>query len=241
MNLYPVVILAGGLASRLRPITEKIPKSMVEVGGRPFIEHQLRLLRARNIKEVIILAWYRGDIIQQYAGDGRDFGLNIAYAFDGAAPLGTGGAVRKALNLLSSPFFVLYGDAYLPCDYESIQSYFDKRTQLGLMTTYYNHGQWDTSNIELAGGKILEYNKKNHTPRMQYIDYGLGIFRPAVFEQLPEGQPVDLADIYQDLVVKDQLLAYEVKERFYEIGSFEGLNELDVLLTERPDRFIKRT
>lgn len=240
MNLYPVVLLAGGLATRLRPITEKIPKALVEVGGLPFIAHQLRLLSSHGIRHIIISAWYRGEMIREFVGDGEQFGLTIDYVFDGDAPLGTAGAIRRALHLLDGPFFVLYGDSYLPCDYDDIQAHFDRHAQPGLMTVYRNQGKWDTSNVEIADGQILCYDKNTSTPRMEYIDYGLGLFKPEIFASLPEGQPANLVEIYQKLVADHNLLAYEVKQRFYEIGSFEGLRELDGLLASDADQFLKK-
>ncbi len=240
MRLYPVIILAGGLATRLRPITENIPKALVELAGKPFIAHQLCLLRYHGIKHIVISAWYRGEMIRDYLGDGRRFGMQVDYAFDGEKPLGTGGAIRQALGLLNGPFFVLYGDSYLPCNYVEIQAYFDHYSKPGLMTVYHNHGKWDASNVEMAGGQILAYDKKNRTPRMEFIDYGLGLFRPEAFANVVEGQPVDLAVIYQRLLSENDLLAYEVKQRFYEIGTFEGLRELDKLLSSAPDRFLRK-
>jgi NDP-sugar pyrophosphorylase family protein len=239
MNLYPVVILAGGLATRLRPITEKIPKALIEVAGLPFIAHQLRLLKSYGVRFVIILAWYKGELIREYVGDGERYGLDVQYAFDGDSPLGTAGAIHHALPLLNGPFFVLYGDSYLPCNYDDIQGYFDHERRLGLMTVYRNHGKWDASNVEMRNSEILCYDKKKRTSRMEFIDYGLGLFKPEVFASLPQGQPADLAEIYQKLLARRDLLAYEVKQRFYEVGSFEGLNELNELLTRDPDQFLK--
>ena len=239
MSLYPVVILAGGLATRLRPITERIPKALVEVGGQPFIAHQLRLLKSSGIQYAVISAWYKGEMIREYVGDGNRFGLDIQYVFDGEHPLGTGGAIRQALPLLSGPFFVLYGDSYLPCDYADIQAHFDRHTQPGLMTVYRNQGKWDTSNVEMSNNEILCYDKRNRTPRMEFIDYGLGLFKREVFASLPQDQPADLTEIYQNLVYDHNLLAYEVQQRFYEVGSFEGLQELDTLLMHDPNQFLK--
>ena len=240
MSLYPVVILAGGLATRLRPITEKIPKVLVKIGGKPFIYHQLRLLHSHGIRRVVISAWYHGDMIREYVGDGNKFDMQVDYVFDGDAPLGTGGAIRNSLHLLTSSFFVLYGDSYLPCDYAAIQAYFISGNLPALMTVFRNLGKWDTSNVEMADGRIVQYDKKNKTPQMQHIDYGLGIFTPSVFEYLQEGQAADLANIYQKLVAEKKLLAYDVPERFFEIGSFAGLHELNDLLIKDPDQFLKK-
>lgn len=240
MTLYPVVILAGGLATRLRPITEKIPKALVKVGGQPFIVHQLNLLKSRGIRSVIISAWYKGEMIRELIGDGSQLGLEVLYSFDGDKPLGTGGAVRNALPLLKKSFFVLYGDSYLPCNYADIQAHFDLKDKLGLMTVYRNRGKWDTSNVEIVDGQILCYDKKNRNPRIEFIDYGLGLFRSEVFKSLPENMPVDLSDVYQKLILNHDLLAYEVKQRFYEVGSFDGLHELDELLAHNPNQFLQK-
>ena len=148
MILYPVVILAGGLAVRLRPITEEIPKALVEVGGEPFIVHQLRLLYSRGIRNVIISAWYLGEMIREFIGDGSRFGMQVQYVFDGEKPLGTAGAVRKALGFIDGPFFVLNGDTYFPCDFAAIQTYFELCAQSGLMTVNYNQMDWHDSNVE---------------------------------------------------------------------------------------------
>lgn len=240
MSLYPVVILAGGLATRLRPITEKIPKALVEVGGQPFIIHQLRLLHSHGVRHVVISVWYKGEMIRETVSDGNRFGMSVQYVFDGERPLGTGGAIRQALALIDGPFFVLYGDSYLPCDYADIQAHFERNSQPALMTVYRNEGKWDTSNVELANGQFLCYDKTNHTPGMEFIDYGLGLFQPEVFSSLAAGQPADLAEIYRRLAAGRNLLAYEVRQRFYEIGSFEGLSELDELLVHDPDQFLRK-
>jgi NDP-sugar pyrophosphorylase family protein len=240
MSMFPVVILAGGIATRLRPVTEQIPKALVEVGGEPFIAHQLRLLHTHGIRQVFISAWYKGEMIKSYLGDGSAFGLHVDYVFDGDSPLGTGGAVRKAAPMLHGPFFVLYGDSYLPCEYGRIQEYFSLAYMPGLMTVYRNQGRWDTSNVEMAGGEIVRYDKKERTPMMEFIDYGLGIFHPAAFSFLEEGKAADLVEVYQTLISQGGLLACEVSQRFYEIGSFEGLNELDALLTNDPLQFLNK-
>jgi NDP-sugar pyrophosphorylase family protein len=240
MNLYPVVILAGGTATRLRPITEKMPKALVRIGDQPFIYHQLRLLQSRGARRVVLCVWYRGELIRDFVGDGSQFGLKVECAFDGETPLGTAGAIRRALHLLESPFFVLYGDSFLPCDYAAIQGFFDRHKEPALMTVYRNQGKWDTSNVDMANGRIISYDKKKHDPRMEYIDYGLGLFHPETFLGLESGQVADLADTYASLAAQGGLLAYEVKDRFYEIGSLEGLRELDALIAENPNRFLAR-
>ena len=177
-----VAILAGGLATRLRPITETMPKSLLEVNGEPFAVHQLRLLQAKGIRRVVLCVGYLGELVQRAIGDGSALGLQVDYSFDGPALLGTAGAVRNALPKLGDSFFVMYGDSYLPCDYAAIARDFESANALGMMTVFRNEGKWDTSNVEFEAGKILVYSKTNRTPRMRYIDYGLGIFRAEAFQ-----------------------------------------------------------
>lgn len=228
--MLPCAILCGGLATRLRPITERIPKSLVPIHGEPFLAHQLRLLQRKGVREVVLCVGHLGEAIQDFAGEGRKFGIHIGYSFDGALLLGTAGAIRKALPQLGGRFFVLYGDSYLDCDYADIAHTFVISHKQGLMTIYRNEGRFDTSNVQAENGFVLHYDKKARTPQMRYIDYGLGIFQRLVFEALPAGEFCDLADVYQSLLAARELAAYQVKERFYEIGSPAGIADLEQLL-----------
>src|SRR5579862_1874605 len=167
--MLPVAILAGGLATRLRPLTEKIPKSLIEINGEPFIAHQLRLLKKAGIGRVVICTGYLGSMIEDFAGDGAQYGLEVRYSHDGPTPLGTAGALRQALPLLGGHFLVIYGDSYLTCDYAAIEAAFLASGKAGLMTVYLNEGRWDTSNVEFSGGKIVRYDKRERTPRMRHI------------------------------------------------------------------------
>lgn len=224
--MLPVAILAGGLATRLRPVSEKIPKMLVEVAGEPFAAHQLRLLQRAGVRKVVLCTGYLGEMIESFVGDGSRFGLEVAYSGDGARLLGTAGALKKALPLLGEAFLTLYGDSYLPCDYVAVERAFLESGKLGLMTVFRNEGRWDTSNVEFEEGRILAYDKKNRTPRMRHIDYGLGAFRRAAFDCVPAGEPADLVSVYQQLLAAGELAACEVHERFYEAGSFSGIEEL---------------
>jgi N-acetyl-alpha-D-muramate 1-phosphate uridylyltransferase len=229
--VLPVAILAGGLAKRLRPLTDSLPKSLVSVNGEPFIAHQLRLLRKQGVAEVVLCTGFLGEQISSYVGDGRQFGLRVRYSNDGQHPLGTAGAIRMALSQLGPSFFVLYGDSYLTCNFDEIGRTFRSAGKPGLMTVYANHGQFDRSNVEFKDGMIHCYDKKNVTPEMRHIDYGLGVFSPRAFDGYPEGVSLDLETVYQDLLSANQLAVAEVVERFYEIGSFSGLRELGELLS----------
>jgi NDP-sugar pyrophosphorylase family protein len=231
--MLPVAILAGGLATRLRPITEQIPKSLLEVAGRPFAEHQLELLRDHGLTDIVWCVGYLGEQIREALGDGERWGLRLQYAFDGDRLLGTGGALRRALPLLGEAFLVLYGDSYLECDYSAIERTFANSGRLGLMTVVRNDDAWDRSNVEFANGQIVRYDKRTQTPEMHHIDYGLGALRATAFDAYPIDQPLDLATVYQDLLAADQLDGYEVSGRFYEIGSPSGLEETRKYLEQK--------
>jgi NDP-sugar pyrophosphorylase family protein len=233
MSLPPVAILAGGLATRLHPVTQTIPKSLVEVAGKPFILHQLEQLRQQGITRVVLCVGNLGDQIVNVLGDGQAYGLDIQYSFDGPVLLGTGGAIQQALPLLNETFFVLYGDSYLQCDYRSLHESFSQSNAQGLMTVYRNDDLWDKSNIVFKDGVIVCYDKHNHTPDMQYIDYGLSLVKRSVFMSKPIGQRFDLADIYQQLVKQKQMAGFEVFTRFYEIGSHQGLAETSAYLNKQ--------
>lgn len=228
--LFPVAILAGGLGTRLRPLTESIPKALIEIHGEPFLAHQLRLLRARGVERVVLCIGYRGQMIRDFAGDGSRFGLRVDYSEDWPSLRGTAGAIRQALPLLGERFFVLYGDSYLPCDFRAVQEAFLAAGKPALMTVYANEGRWDASNVEFSEGRIIAYDKRNRTDRMRHIDYGLGVFEASVFARLPAGAACDLAEVYRDLLRRGELAAYEVFERFYEIGSPAGIESLEAYL-----------
>ncbi len=226
----PVALLAGGLATRLRPITEKVPKLLIEVAGEPFFSHQIRLLKKAGLTHLVLCVGYLGEKIVELYGDGSKWGVKIEYSFDGPKLLGTGGALIQALPMLGDAFYVLYGDSYLPIDYLACGEAFLNSRRLGLMTVYENHELYDASNVWFADGEIKVYDKKHKLPEMHHIDYGLGLLQARALDGWPRDAVVDLAEVYKKLVGEHQLAGYEIKDRFYEIGSHAGLNELDALL-----------
>jgi len=226
----PVAILAGGLATRLHPITERVPKVLIPVAGKPFLTHQLALLRNQGLTRVVLCLGHLGDMVQREFGDGSANGVRLEYSFDGPVLLGTGGALKRALPLLGENFFVLYGDSYLPIDFRPVDEFFERSGKLGLMTVFQNEGRYDASNVVFDDGEIKVYDKKNKLPEMRHIDYGLSLFKATAFDEWPADKPFDLADVMQRLVARRQLAGFEVRQRFYEIGSHEGLAELEALL-----------
>lgn len=234
-SAFPVAILAGGMATRLRPITQNIPKLLVEVAGEPFFTHQIRLLKQAGLTHLVLCVGFLGEQIVELYGDGSRWGVKIEYVFDGPKLRGTGGALINALPRLGENFYVLYGDSYLPIDYTAVGEAFQSSGQLGLMTVFENQGRFDQSNVWFEGGEIKVYDKQNPSPQMHHIDYGLGVFRAAAFDGFSREVPVDLAEVQKALVARRQLAGYELKQRFYEIGSPAGLAELDTLL-RRPTK-----
>jgi N-acetyl-alpha-D-muramate 1-phosphate uridylyltransferase len=230
LGAWPIAILAGGLAMRLRPATEKVPKGLMSVAGEPFLAHQLRLLARGGIRNIVLCLGYRSEMIEEAFGDGVAFGVELNYSFDGPELLGTGGALKKALPLLGKQFMVLYGDSYLPINYADPVRAFIGSGKPGLMTVFRNEGRWDPSNVLFKDGIIQSYSKKNPSPEMRHIDYGLGVFNADALSTWPVRTAFDLADLYCELIPRGELAGYEAKERFYEIGSPAGLAELDALL-----------
>lgn len=226
-----VALLAGGLATRLKPITERIPKCLVEVAGKPFLEHQFEHLSRCGLKQIVLCLGHMGEMVRGFAGNGSRFGLQLLYSFDGNEPLGTGGALLKALPLLTDPFFVLYGDSYLPIRFDEIGTRFLSDPSLGCMTVFHNLDRWEKSNVWFQDGRVRMYHKRTPNPCMEHIDYGLGMLRHSAFTYAPIEGAFDLAELYESLVDAGQLQGQEVSERFYEIGSHVGLQELNDFLS----------
>jgi NDP-sugar pyrophosphorylase family protein len=228
-----VVILAGGLATRLFPATKTLPKSLIEIAGKPFIHHQLALLKEKGITRVVLCVGYLGEMIEKYVGNGSHWGLEVRYSYDGNVQLGTGGAVKNALSLLPDTFFILYGDSYLDIDYNVvIERFYDEGLPV-LMTIYRNQNAFDSSNILMKGCRILKYNKKSRDPAMEYIDYGFIVIYKEVFFQYQVNEPFDLSQVLSRMADSGQVAAFEVEKRFYEIGSTQGISETKEYIRNR--------
>ena len=231
--MLPVAILAGGLATRLHPITETIPKALVDVADVPFIVRQLNYLHTQGIRRVVLCIGYLGTMVQVAVGDGSQFGLEVSYSADGPSLLGTGGAIRQALPLLGKEFFVMYGDSFLPVNFVPIEKAFFKSKKAALMTVLENGNRWDKSNVLFRNGEIVEYNKHAPRPEMAFIDYGLAVLNSRALESYSSGRAFDLADVYHTLSLTGELAGYEVHERFYEIGSHGGLKETEMYFVNK--------
>lgn len=229
MTALPTVcILAGGLGTRLGVRVADTPKALLEVAGAPFLLHQLRLLAGHGASEVVLCVGYLGERIEERIGR-EQFGVRIKYSYDSPALDGTLGAIRRALEMLPDRFLVLYGDTYLRLDYRGAVEAWIRSGSLGLMTVLRNEGRWDTSNVLYENGRVVAYDKAAPAPEMLWIDYGLGGLEARALECLPNDED-DLAVLYKRLAELGELCGYEVNERFFEIGTAEGLAETDAFL-----------
>ena len=230
------VILAGGLATRLRPITDNIPKSMVSIENRPFLNYQIELLKNKGVTDIVLCIGHKGSIIKSYFGNGSNLNVKISYSSEDTL-LGTGGALRNATNILQDSFLVLYGDAYLDVDYRKIVNYSKQINCPALLTVFKNEGKFDTSNVIFIDDKFVLYDKQNPTKEMQHIDYGLSILSKRIVKQyIPKNTFYDLAGCYNALSKKNQLAGYEVKNRFYEIGTVSGLQDFKNFIQSQETR-----
>lgn len=226
------VILAGGLATRMRPLTTDTPKAMLEVADRPFIAWQLERLAECGYTRVLLCLGYLGERVKEFVRDGAHFDLEVEYAFDGPRLLGTGGALRKSLERLDPAFLVTYGDSYLPFDYAGpLRDLEEHPNALGTMSVYENNGRWDASNTQVEGDHVVRYEKGSDDPALRYIDYGATALRRDAVEGLPADTPIGLDALQSELSRKGRLRAFPAHERFYEIGSGEGLRELELYLS----------
>lgn len=231
--MLKIIILAGGMATRLYPVTIKTPKSLIEIAGKPFIYYQLNYLKKQGIENIIICIGNLGELIQNYVGNGSAWGLNIEYSHDGPNLIGTGGAIKKALPLVDENFFVLYGDSYLPIGYKMVEQAFLKSDKMGLMTVYKNNNEWDRSNVIYKNCVITEYNKINVNPEMNYIDYGLSVLNKRSFKIFNNIETFDVSELFGKLAELGQLEGYEVYEIFHEVGSINGISNFNKYLKSK--------
>jgi NDP-sugar pyrophosphorylase family protein len=230
-----VVILSGGLGTRLKTLSAHQPKAMVPVLDRPFVEHQLRLLASQQFTEVLMCIGHLGRQIEDFVGDGAAFGMNVTYSVESPTDLlGTGGALLHALPKIAPEFLLIYGDSYLPTDFKAMMQWSVHSGYPAVMSVFRNVGRWDKSNARVSGDRVSFYSKKAEAGECDFIDYGLSYFKKEVFEaRSGVACPLDLAVVQQDLCSAGRLGAFQVMERFYEVGTVEGIEALSSFLSER--------
>ena len=230
--MYSTLILAGGMATRLHPITQKIPKSLISINNKPFIEYQLRYLQKQGVNNVVISIGQFGEMIENCVKDLKNIKLDIEFVFDGKNLLGTGGAVKNSLSKLSDIFFLLYGDSFLHVNFKYIKNYFEHSNKQALMTIFENVGLYDKSNVLYDNDVILEYNKTIFNPKMKHIDYGLSIFSKDIFKDYPAYINFDLSEVFLKILNLNELDCFIVSKRFYEIGSFQGIKDFETYVKD---------
>jgi NDP-sugar pyrophosphorylase family protein len=237
-NSYPpIFILTGGLGTRLGALTKNKPKALVEVAGKPFVAHQLNLLRRRGANRIVLCTGFLGELIEEYVKDGSAFDLKVSYSHDGSQLLGTGGAIKHALEKFPdlTEFALTYGDSYLDFDWLPAYERFSRSSKAGLMTVLHNRNRWGRSNIALLGDLITAYAKEPSPEQFEYIDYGFSFLKARAFKHV-EKAAFDLALLWQLLIANKELLAHEVDKRFYEVGSPEGIAETEAQLRKDDNR-----
>jgi len=219
-----MVIFCGGLATRLGNLAKDIPKSMLEINGKPFLYYQIEKLKKQEIKDIVLCVGHLSDKIIDYFGDGSKFGVNITYSHDGDKPLGPIGALKKAECFLKEDFLIMYGDSYLSVDFRKVYDFFKAKGKLGCMVVYKNEDKYDKSNLVVENQMVTDYKSKEK--EMKYIDYGTTLLKKESLQLIPKDTFFATGDFFQKLIEKNELLAYESKERFYHIGNPESLEEL---------------
>ena len=228
------VILAGGLGTRQRPLTKTVPKVLIPVGGRPFVDYQLDLLKKNGIDNFVFCVGHLGEKVESHLGDGSAYGCKIRYSFDGPHLLGPAGALKGAEKLLFDRFFVTYGDAYLRAPYGDLMEALDSSGKLAVMSVFRNKNRFGRSDVVVRGGAVVRYDKKNRVEGMDWINYGVSALRKDALALIPEGVFYDEEAFYGSLIERRELLAFEVKERFYEVGTPASLAEFEAFMGKRP-------
>ena len=224
------VILAGGEGLRLKPLTQSIPKPMIPIAGKPFLEHLINLLRRNSVDEIVICTGYRGEVISSYFGNGESFGVRIRYSDDGDQLLGTAGSLKNAALLLNERFFITFADAYPIIDYKDAWTQFVTRRKLVLMVVYRNLNHFGESNTVVQKGLVTCYSKKIRTKGMEYIEVGVTFIEKRALEMIPASYPADLETLYSKVIAKNQMVAFEVQQRNYDIGTLDRLTEFRELV-----------
>ncbi len=225
-------ILVGGLGTRLGSLTKSVPKPMVLVAGKPFLEHEIGLLKGGGIDDFVLCVGHLGEKVESHFGDGGRWGVRVRYSYDGPKLLGPAGALKKAEPLLDERFLVTYGDAYLRADYRRLMSALEKSGKLGAMAVYENHDRYGRSDVVVRDGMVARYQKSGKAPGMDWVNFGVSALRRSALSFVRAGRECGEEEFYGELIKRGELLAFPVKDRFYEIGTPESLKEFE--------RFISR-
>jgi N-acetyl-alpha-D-muramate 1-phosphate uridylyltransferase len=224
-------ILVGGLGTRLGPLTQGVPKPMVLVNGRPFLEYEIGLLKRSGISDLVLCVGHLGEKVEGHFGDGGEWGVRVRYSYDGPKLLGPAGALKQAEPLLEEFFFVTYGDAYLRADYRRMMSALVDSGRLGVMAVLENHNEYGRSDVAVSGGRIVRYDKKGGG--MDWVNFGISALRKRALALIPPAMECGEEEFYGELIKREELLAFPVAERFYEIGTPASLKEFEGFISRQ--------
>jgi NDP-sugar pyrophosphorylase family protein len=230
------VILAGGMGTRLRPLTDSVPKTMVKVLGKPFLEREIGLLRAGGVEDFVLCVGYKAEKVREHFGDGGGLGVKIAYSYDGPKLLGGVGALKKAEAMLRERFFVTYGDAYLRLDYGAMMDAFVASGRLGMMAVYHNRNKHGNSDLVVEQGYVTRYDKRAAGKGLEWINFGISALQKEALALVPEGLEYGEEEFYGELIRRGELASFPVRRRFYEIGSPSALKEFETFLRSSRSR-----
>jgi len=218
------VIISGGFGTRLYPITKKVPKILVEISGKPFIDYLIPLCKKNGIEEIVFCVGHLWEQVRDYVGDGKKFGIKAYYSVEDKK-LDTGGAIKKALPYLDKEFLVTYGDSFLDIDWQDVANAFKKSPAKGIMSVYENNWRLVPSTIIIdKEGYIKEFNKENPRPEMTHMEYGINIFSKDIIDKIPK-EVFPLGDYFNYLAKDSNLLSYPTTRMFYDIGTPEGIKK----------------
>lgn len=218
--------MAGGLGKRLRPLTEKTPKPMVPVFGKPYLEYQLIWLKSQGIERILILTGYLGKKISLHFGDGSSLGVQIDYSQEPEA-LGTGGALKFAEKKLDSLFFLIYGDSFLPVDYQDLKNYFFYAGRKIVVVVYdnQNHDTSVANNISLGENRLIQKYKKNSKDEdLSFVEAGVLVLKKEILSLTHQNRKFSLEEeLFPILIREKEMCGYISQKPFYDIGTAQRL------------------
>ena len=226
-------VLVGGLGTRLGALTRTVPKPMLLVNGKPFLEHEIGLLKRSGIDDLVLCVGHLGEKVEGHFGDGSKWGVRVRYSYDGPKLMGPAGALKRAEPLLEDRFFVTYGDAYLRADYRKLMKALVESGKLGAMAVYENHDRFGKSDVVVEAGQVVRYDKKGGEG-MDWVNFGVSALTRRALAFIPAGKACGEEEFYGELIKRHELLAFPVDERFYEIGSPSSLEEFARFISSQP-------
>lgn len=239
-RIRQAVILAGGKGIRLRPLTVTTPKPMVRINNKPFLEYIIELLKNNGIKEIVLLTGYLHEQIEQYFGDGKQFGVSISYSY---SPVDddTGTRVRKAKDLIQKEFLLLYSDNYWPLQLDDLYSFYKKNKTQGLVTVYANQDSYTKNNIHVTPkGMITVYAQGKKEKNLNGVDIGFFILRKKIIDLIPEKNCSFEKTVLPKLIRKKQLAGFLTYHKYYGLSNLKRIPLIQDFFIEKKVVFLDR-